>query len=92
MSKQPAQYKVYLRHPSSEPPIQHLCERTHIQRAVCAVETKSPGLCVYMPLKSYLSRLLFVFCSQLVVDCLSPAMVITADGALPCQAVTPYSH
>lgn len=26
---------------------------------------------------------------QLVVDCLCPAMVITADDALPCQAVTP---
>lgn len=25
---------------------------------------------------------------QLVVDCLCPAMVITADYALPCQAVT----
>lgn len=35
--------------------------------------------------------MLFVFSLsyQLLVECLCPATVITADDALPCQAVTP---
>lgn len=54
----------------------------------CGVGSKtSASVCVC--LWKVLPSSVVVFSCQLVVDCLCPAMVITADDALPCQAVTP---
>ena len=53
---------------------------------------EKPGQCVRACLWKVLPASVVVLSCQLVVDCLCPAMVITADDALLCQAVTPYSH